>query len=117
MAKFMLLLHHAPDRYEGLSQDEFMEIIKDYVAWVQAQTEAGVYLGGEKLDGDPGYTLRRSGQGIEVHESPSAELHEVLGGYMVIEAPDYDAAVEIARSHPHLVHNRAIQLRRIHEVG
>ena len=116
MAKFLYLLNHAPDRYSDLSPEENMDIIKDYIAWVEHQVDAGVYLGGEKLDVTAGRTVSRPNGTIEVHDSPFAELPEVLGGYMIIEADDYDAAVAVCSDHPHLVHNDAIHIRQIDEV-
>ena len=116
MAQFMLLLNHAPDRYDGIEQDELMNIIKDYVAWVEQQAAAGIYLGGEKLAADAGKTLSSANGTIEVHDSAFAELPEVLGGYMVIEADDYAAAVEIAKQHPHLVHNTRLHIRLLEKV-
>ena len=117
MAKFLLLLNHAPGRYDGMSQDQMMDVVKDYIAWVEEHAATGRYLGGEKLGTDPGRTLSRSESGIDVHDSPFAELPEVLGGYMVIEAADYDEAVSLARSHPHLVYNKTLHVRLIDEVG
>ena len=45
------------------------------------------------------------------HDGPFADAAEILGGYMVIYAADYDEAVEIARSHPHMKHNETILIR------
>ncbi len=117
MAKFMLILNHEPGRYDSLSQDENMDIIKDYIAWMEEQRSKGVYQAGEKLNNDGGKTVRKPNGSLEVHDAPFAELPEVLGGYMIIEADDYDAAVNIASGHPHLVYNDAIHIRQIHEVG
>ncbi len=116
MAQYMLLLNHAPDRYSSLSQDEYMDIIKDYMDWMEQQMAAGIYVGGEKLGEDSGKTLTARNGSVEVHDSPFAELPEVLGGYMIIEAADYDAAIDIARQHPHLVHNSSLQIRQLHKV-
>ena len=116
MAQFMLMLNHAPDRYSGLSQDEYMDIIKDYIAWMEQKAEAGIYQGGHKLTDDSGKTVSSNNGTVEVHDSPFAELPEVLGGVMIVEAEDYDAAVELARGHPHLVHNTTLQIREIHDV-
>ena len=49
MTTYALLLNHAPDRYDNVSDDEFMAIIKDYVAWVEEMTTKGIYKGGHKL--------------------------------------------------------------------
>lgn len=116
MPTYALLLNHAPDRYDGLSEDEYMAIIRDYVAWVESMTEKGVYKGGHKLDDAPGKVLGSNGGSIDVHDSPFAEVSEVLGGLMLIEAADYDAAVEIAKTCPHLVHNRSLEIRKVDDV-
>ncbi|MDJ0657372.1 MAG: YciI family protein [Xanthomonadales bacterium] len=116
MAKFALMLPHAPDRYTGLSEDDYMGIIKDYIAWVEAAVEKGVYLGGEKLLESPGRVVSRNGSGLEVHESPFTELTEILGGFMIVEAEDYDAAVALCADHPHLVHNQHIEIRQLQDV-
>lgn len=116
MATFALLLNHAPDRYEGIGEDEYMAIIKDYVGWVEELTADGVYQGGHKLNTAPGKTLTAAAGSIEVHDSPFAELSEVLGGLMIIEADGYEQAVEIAKTCPHLVHNSSLEIREIHQV-
>lgn len=113
MATFALLLNHTPDRYTRLTEDDYMAVIKDYVAWVEKATADGIYVGGHKLAAEPGITLTATAQGVELHDSPFAELPEVLGGLMIIKAADYEAAIEICRSHPHLVHNTTMQIRRI----
>ncbi len=117
MSKYLLLLNHTPDRYAGLSPEENMDIVKDYIAWVEAQVEAGRYLGGEKLIEGPGKVVRLGDGGLEVHDAPFAELPEVLGGYMVIEAADMGEAIELTRDHPHLVHNDTLQILEIQDVG
>ena len=35
MAKFVLMLPHAPDRYTNLGEAEFMDLMKDYIGWVE----------------------------------------------------------------------------------
>jgi len=116
MTTYALLLNHAPDRYDGLSEDEYMAIIKDYVGWVQQMSADGIYQGGHKLNIGPGKVLTSTGGSVEVHDSPFAELTEVLGGLMLIEANDYEHAVEIARSCPHLVHNSRLEIREVDQV-
>jgi len=116
MNTYMLLLNHAPDRYDDLSEDDYMAIITDYIAWTEKMTADGVYAGGEKLADGPGKRLSKTGGGIEVHDSPMAELAEVLGGFMVIKAADYDAAVAIAKTCPHMMHNSSLEVREIQAV-
>ncbi|MDA0285391.1 MAG: YciI family protein [Planctomycetota bacterium] len=113
MPEFAFLLHHAPDRYSSLSEDEAMTIFKDYMQWMQKASDEGVCSGGYKLAQGPGRLVTSTKDGVEVHDSPFAELSEILGGLMTVKAADYDSAVEIAMSHPHLVHNRCIEIRQI----
>lgn len=116
MAKFALMLNHAPDRYSGLGEDDYMTILKDYLDWVERATSEGYYLGGHKLTAEAGRTVEKNGRDIDVHDSPFAELPEILGGLMIVKADDYEAAVEIARDHPHLKHNRSLEIREIDDV-
>ncbi len=117
MNTYALLLPHAADRYEGMDQEEYMEIIKDYIAWSQDLGARGLYAGGHKLVDDPGVTLSSKGETIEVHDTPSAESAEILGGLILVNAKSYEAAVEIAKSCPHLTYNDRIEIRQVDEAG
>lgn len=111
MAKFVFMLPHAADRYENLSEAEFMTVMADYVGWVEDMVAKGKYVGGEKLLADPGKIVTNKGGTIDIHDGPFAETAEILGGFMVIQAEDYDEAVEVARSHPHMKHNQTLIVR------
>ena len=113
MNKYALLLPHEPDRYAKLTQEELMDTLKDYMAWVERLTADGVYAGGYKLLDQPGKVLVANGDGATLHDGPFTEMAEVLGGIMVINAQDYDDAVRIARTNPHLVHNKRIEIRQV----
>ncbi len=113
MRHFALLLNHAPDRYTGLSHDSMMDIIKDYVAWVEDLSAKGIYQGGHKLIDTPGQTLTCADGGITVTDAPFAEVSEILGGLMIIAAEDMDAATAIAKTCPHLVHNSTLEIREV----
>lgn len=116
MKTYILLLNHAPDRYKDVPEDEMMAIISDYVAWSQKLAEDGVYAGGDKLVDAPGKLLKRVNGSIEVHDTPMAEITELLGGTVLVKAKDYDGAVAIAQSCPHLVHNSSLEIREIDEL-
>ena len=46
-------------------------------------------------------------------DGPYSETKEILGGYYTIEAANYDEAVRLALSHPHLEHGGAIEIRQV----
>jgi hypothetical protein len=57
---------------------------------------------------DPGRVVtNRSGRFVAT-EGPLAETKEVVGGYSVIEAADYDEAVELCRDHPSADHGSIV---------
>lgn len=110
MAKYALLLPHAPDRYTGISDEEYGKIMQDYFAWVEAKVASGAYQGGHKLKTDAGrYLSSRDGE-LQVHDIASTEIAELLGGIMIIEAESLDAAVEAVRDHPQFVHNQSMTI-------
>lgn len=102
MAKYMLLLHDDLSALGNPSPEEIQAIIGRYRAWSQKMAEAGKLAGGEKLTDEGGRHLRMDGGKLSVQDGPYAEAHEVLGGYFLLEAADYDEAVGLAGSCPHL---------------
>lgn len=117
MAKFMLLLHSVPGEFTALSPAEMQEIIGRYRAWSQGLRDKGQMISGEKLRDDVGKVLRHTGATIAVKDGPYPESKEMMGGYFMVEAADYAAAVEIAKGCPHIRpgYSGAIEIRQIHE--
>ncbi len=61
-------------------------------------------------------TIRGNGSGGHiVTDGPFAETKEVLGGYYLIEAPDLDAALEIAKAVP--AKFGGVEVRPIRDMG
>ena len=113
MAQFMLLLHEAPDDFEGLSPEEIQRVIGEYTAWRLKLQEEGKLAGGLKLKDEGGRHLSRHNGEVRVVDGPFAEAKEVVGGYFLIEAADYDEAVEITKGCPHLIHSQRVELREV----
>ncbi len=67
------------------------------------QAKAGVLVGGEAFETEsvPPVTVRREDDGIpKATEGPFSNSEETLGGYVLVEAADRDAAVDIAKTWP-----------------
>ena len=113
MAQFMLLLHESPNDFTDLSPEEIQRVIGEYTAWREKLAAEGKLAGGLKLKDEGGRHLTRNGDGVRVVDGPWAEAKEVVGGYFLIQAADYDEAVEIAKGCPHLVYSGKVELREV----
>lgn len=110
----MLLLHDPTTKFDDISAQEIQEVIDDYIAWRDKIAADGILTGGEKLGDDGGKHLRADGGKIRVTDGPYAEVKENIAGFFSITADDYDSAVTIAKSCPHLKYGGWIELREIH---
>ena len=48
-------------------------------------------------------------------DGPYSATKEVLGGFYLIEAADYDEAVQLAMDHPHLQFGGTLEIRKLWE--
>ena len=113
MSKFMLILYDRPSDFANVSPDDLQRIIEEYSAWGRALAERGRLTSSMKLKDEGGkHLLGRNGSAV-VRDGPFAEASEVIGGYFAIEAADYDEAVSIARSCPHLKYSGRIEVREV----
>jgi hypothetical protein len=68
-------------------------------------------VGGSGLKATSSATTVRTTRGKQsIHDGPFAETREQLGGFYLVEAPDLDAAIEIAKKVP-LLEDGAIEVR------
>jgi hypothetical protein len=116
MPNYILLLHEQPPDFSQFSPEDIQAMINEYVAWRRTVEAAGQLVGGEKLKDEGGRHLSAAGGDIRVTDGPFAEAKEVIGGYFVISAGDYDEAVEISRGCPHLTYGGRIELREIEDL-
>ncbi len=113
MSSYLLILHDDPTEYRDLSPAEMSAILERYTAWARDLGARGLLRGGEKLADEGGRIVRSDGGCVVVVEGPYAEAREVISGYFIIEAADYDAAVAIARDCPHAQSRGKIEVRAI----
>jgi hypothetical protein len=104
MAKFALLLRDSgafPP--SGVSPEDLQAILQRYMTWSREHA-----VGGEKLYDGEGRVVRRDA----VTDGPFAESREVIGGFFLIEADDYDHAQRLVADCPQLDFG-SIEIRRI----
>jgi hypothetical protein len=113
MAQYMLLLYHDAAQGAKLDPSVIEQVVAKHQAWRQKLTDEGQYLGSHKLENEPGKVLRTTNGRLLVTDGPYSETKEWLGGFYLIEAPNYEAAAAAARDCPHLEYGGTIEVREV----
>jgi hypothetical protein len=116
MPQFMLLLAERPGEYASLSPEQIQKVLGQFNAWTGKVAGAGKLVGGHKLTEAAGKRLVAKGGGVSVTDGPYAETKEVIGGYFIVKAADYDEAVKIASDCPALPYGY-IDVRQVDFMG
>ena len=116
MQNYMLILHEDESQRAGVSHERMMAMIKEYGDWSAKLRAEGRMVGGEKLGDDTGKVIRDKNGRVTITDGPYAESKEVVGGFFIIAAKDYDEACTIARGCPHLKHYGRIEVRQIDKI-
>lgn len=111
MPSFMLLLYSDPASWGNISPEDMQKAIEKYMAWEAKLRKSNVLLASHKLANDAGKVLR--GEKARVTDGPYSETKEVLGGYFLIKATNYNEAVDQTRDCPHLQYGGTIEVRQV----
>ncbi len=113
--KYMLLIHqgttptpHSPDDWARLSEDERNAIYADYKA---INETPGVTPGHGLQPPETATTVRVQDGKTLITDGPFVDTKEALGGYLIFEADDLDAAIELASRIPAARMGGAIEVR------
>jgi hypothetical protein len=110
--KYAALIYASENGWDQLSEDEQRADHAEYMAIAQLPD----VIGGEQLQPAATATTIRvqAGQALTT-DGPFAETKEVLGGFYLVDAPDLDAALEIAARIPAARRGGAVEVRPIVE--
>jgi hypothetical protein len=111
MAQFMLLLYDNPSEWQNISPEEMQKAIEKYIEWAQKPFT----VDSKRLAEDAGRVIRAQGGKPKATDGPYSETKEVLGGYYTIQAADYDEAVKLALTHPHVEYGGTVEVRKVWE--
>jgi hypothetical protein len=114
MPQFIMLLYADVKPWINMPQAEQEKWKGKYWAWSEKAAKEGYLVGGQKLVDDDGKVVRRPK--LLATDGPFVETKEVLGGFYVIEAADYDEAVRRCEGHPQLEFGGVIELRQIEKM-
>ncbi|TCP23998.1 hypothetical protein EV195_107164 [Tenacibaculum skagerrakense] len=110
MKEFMMIFIGADYGDLGLSPEEIQGRMGKWFAWSQKMEAQGIVRGGNALTAD----IRRIvGKDRTVSDVNSAEVKEIVGGYYIITAKDFDAVEEIAQDFPDYDLGSTVEIREI----
>lgn len=111
MEKFMLIFHGG--MHADQSPEHMQAQMGKWMAWIDKLSKAGKYVAGEPLL--PGGKLI-TGKKKTVTDGPYTEGKEIVGGFFIINARDYNEAVELCDDYPDYEHGGSIQVRQVMKV-
>ncbi len=98
--KYVLLFVNTEETNQR-SEAEYKEGSEKVMAWWGEHAQAGRILNGEQLQGPQTATTVRHDHGdVTIVDGAFIEAKEHVGGYGVIDVPDLDAALALAKSWP-----------------
>lgn len=100
--QYAMLIYEPQGRFDQRTLPDDDESWGPWRIYHQALVDAGVYVGGSPLErpDTTATTLRVRGGERHVQDGPFADTKEQLGGFIILELPTLDAALEWAARCP-----------------
>jgi hypothetical protein len=105
--KYLLIQRSVPENHEPPSPAQMQEMYAAFNAWKEKFKDNILDMGGKLTRG--GKLLSAAG----VTDGPFVEAKEIIGGYMLVAADNYEQAVEVARACPGLLPRSTVEIREI----
>ncbi len=113
MKKFLLLLHEDIEKMRNLSPKEMEEIGNAHMRWANKLAESGHLISGDGLY-ENGILI--SGKDGVVKDGPYLESKEIIGGYYLLQAKDFDSVVQLSKECPCHLWGGTTEIRQIAEM-
>jgi hypothetical protein len=99
--QYAMLIYETPEAFESRQSGEENPYVGSWRAYHQALVKAGVYVAGDPLRlPETATTVRLKDGRRQIQDGPYAETKEQLGGFVIVELPSIDAALEWAARCP-----------------
>jgi hypothetical protein len=99
--KFICLGYIEENKWEKMSEKEQHAMLDECFTYDDVLRKNGHFAGGEALDSArKAATLRWKNGRVTVTDGPYAETKEMLGGILVLEANDFEHAIQLMSKHP-----------------
>ncbi|GAA1487485.1 YciI family protein [Brachybacterium sacelli] len=107
MARYLVFLYYPSDRFE--TDPQVLEAqMAEHDVHGRELTEEGVMVYGSPLEDHDASTSIRADSLVD---GPFVEVNEVIVGFYVLEVPDLDAAIAVARRNPIIHQGGGVEVR------
>ena len=115
MARFMFIYRSSEDQHKNdFSPEQMQKVMEAWNGWIGKGMQEGWMV-------DPGDALNLEGRVMNkdkvVSDGPFVESKEIVGGYSIVQADDFDAACEFAKDCPALEPDGTIEIRELAQIG
>ena len=101
--KYVLMYTNRPDLDAAVPAERQQEVYQAIYGWFGQNASAFADSGAELQGAETATTIRSDDSGTPVVvDGPFSEAKENIGGFSVIDVPDIDAAIALAKSWPSL---------------
>lgn len=113
MKEFMLIFRMTPNADFQPSPEQMQESIKHWQDWIGGIAAQGKFVSTNQLS-FTGKTLKADGV---ITDGPYAEVKEIVGGYIIVQAANLDEALKLAAGCPILQVGGHVEVREIMQLN
>jgi hypothetical protein len=100
MSQYLVLIYEDENSWASADKATWEQVYKEHAAFAEAAGKA-VVAGNALQPTSTATTVRKDDKGgFTITDGPFVETKEALGGYYLLEAPDLDAAIALAKQVP-----------------
>ena len=114
MKDFMMLFHSEPDPNMEPTPEEVEAEIKEWMDWIGGIGAQGKLKNPGEALGFEGKTLHADGS---ITDGPYAEVKEIVGGFIIVNAETLDEATALAKGCPGLANGGKVEIREVMPTG
>jgi len=114
MKDFMLIFIGVSYTEMNLSPEEIQDRAGKWMSWQEKMGQQGILKEGNALTGD---MRRLIGPDRTVSDRASTEMKELIGGYYIVQATDYDQAMAVAQDYPDFDLGGTVEVREVLHYG
>jgi hypothetical protein len=96
-----------------MTPEQMQQNMQKWMTWIEQLSKAGTFKAGEPLEPE-GRVIR--GEKQVVTDGPYAESKDLVGGYLIVQAPSLAKAAEMAKGCPIFDNDGSVEIREIREM-